>query len=440
MALMTLLNCWRLSEDAPFWKKITLLKYNYLHTTKYNLNMKHIYKLVLATVILTFTSSIPKKNQNNINFSTKWPLPENTAPMSYKDQGCTEQTSPIKGAEVKEIMQKVADWQIKHFKDLYSSYLEPHHPLDWTNAALYVGMVKWAALADDNQYYNWLKRIGNAHNWKLHERKYHADDHAVGQMYIELYKKYKDEKMIRPTIKQFEYIMLHPAKTSLTWESPYHLDRWNWCDALFMSPPVWAKLYKLTGERKYLDFMISEYKATTDYLFDEEEGLYYRDDRFKGKLDQGTKIFWSRGNGWVFAGLTNIMSELEPKSQEYQYFLNIYLKMAKKLVEIQTPEGHWAMSLLGQKFYPTPETSGTSFFTYGLAWGINQGILDKASYEPTVKKAWQCLVGHVNPEGMLSFVQPIGAAPGKAWANRTEVYGTGAFLSAGSEIYTLYSK
>lgn len=344
----------------------------------------------------------------------------------------------IQPNEVKKVMKRVADWQINHFQDLYSGYEEPHHPLDWTNGALYIGMAKWAGMADNDKYYNWLKEIGEKYEWKLYDRKYMADDHTVGQMYVELYRKYLNKKMIEPTINQFDYILLHPAKTSLHWESPYHQDRWNWCDALFMSPPIWAKIYRITGEKKYLDFMMEEYKATTDFLFDKEDNLYYRDESFIGKLDHDTKIFWSRGNGWVFAGLANIMNELDPKSEEYQYFLNIYKKMAEKLVQIQTSEGHWSMSLLGQEFYPTPETSGSSFYIYGLAWGINKGILDKETYLPSVIKGWNAMVSHVTNDGMLGFVQPIGAAPGKAFKDKTEVYGTGAFLSAGSEVYYLF--
>lgn len=340
--------------------------------------------------------------------------------------------------EVKALMKRVADWQIAHYRDSYT-YKEPHHPLDWTNGALYVGMTKWAAMADDETYYQWLKKVGEDNKWNLHSRRYHADDHTVGQMYCELYRKYGDKKMIEPTIKSFDYLLYHPSKSKLDWETPFHQDRWNWCDALFMSPPVWAKLYKITGERKYLDFMVAEYKATTDFLFDKKEHLYYRDQSYMGKLDNGTKIFWARGNGWVFAGLTNVLNELDPGSKEYAYFLGIYKKMAKKLLEIQTPQGHWAMSLLGQAFYPTPETSGSSFFTYGLAWGINQGILDKAAYEPAVRKGWMAMASYVTPEGMLGYVQPIGAGPGNAWPDKTEVYGTGAFLCAGSEVVRLYS-
>ena len=346
----------------------------------------------------------------------------------------------IQLSEIKKDMKRVADWQIEHIDDLYSNKKVPHHPLDWTKAALYVGMVQWADMADDNSYWEWMKKIGEDNKWMLHARPYHADDHAVGQMYVALSRKYNDKKMYGPTQKHFDFLLLHPAKTSLNWPSPYHHDRWSWCDALFMAPPVLAQLYKETGDKKYLDFMMSEFKATTDFLFDKKENLYYRDQSYMGKLDNGTKIFWGRGNGWVFAGLVNIMNELDPKSKEYKYFLNIYKKMAARLIQLQTPEGHWAMSLLGQKFYPTPETSGTGFYTYGLAWGINKGILDKAKYEPAVKKAWNSLVSHITPEGMLGYVQPIGAAPGNSWADKTEVYGTGAFLSAGTEVYKLYSK
>lgn len=344
----------------------------------------------------------------------------------------------IQAEQVKKDMKRVADWQIDHFRDNYSGRNSPHHALDWTNGALYVGMVKWAAMAGDDSYYNWLKKIGEENKWRLHHRQYHADDHTVGQMYCELYRKYNDKKMLEPTIKQFQFLMYHPSTSSLEWRTPFHQDRWNWCDALFMSPPVWAKLYKITGEQAYLDFMMTEFKATTDFLFDKKENLYYRDQSYMGELDNGTKIFWSRGNGWVFAGLANVMNELDPKSKEYKYFLKIYKKMAAKLIEIQTPEGHWAMSLLGQKYYPTPETSGSSFYTYGLAWGINKGILKKEKYEPAVKKGWNAMVSHVTDDGMLGYVQPIGAAPGKAWADKSEVYGTGAFLSAGSEVYKLY--
>jgi len=350
----------------------------------------------------------------------------------------TVNAEEIKPEEVKMVMKRVADWQIEHFNDCYSGKKEPHHELHWANAALYIGMVEWAVLSDDRKYYEWLKQIGVNNNWKLHERIYHADDHAVGQMYVEIYRKYNDETMIEPIKEQFDYILYHPAKTLLNWKSPFHQDRWNWCDALFMSPPVWAKLYNETNDERYLDFLMKEFKATTNFLFDKNEALYYRDEKYKTQLVHGKKVFWSRGNGWVFAGLVNIMEELDPESKEYRYFEKIFKKMAQKIIELQTPQGHWAMNLLSQEFYPTPETSGSSFFIYGLAWGINNKILDKEKHLPAVISGWNAMVSYITDEGMLGYVQPIGQGPGNAWPDKTEVYGAGAFLCAGSEVYTLF--
>ncbi|MFY0606467.1 MAG: glycoside hydrolase family 88 protein [Cyclobacteriaceae bacterium] len=338
--------------------------------------------------------------------------------------------------EIKKDMQRVADWQIFHFRDDYGK--GPNHiSAGWVRGAFYVGLAKWAEMADSDKYYNWMKNIGEEEEWKLYPRKYHADDHTPGRMYFALYEKYGDKAMIEPTINQFKYMTYHPATSKLDWPSPFHHDRWSWCDALFMSPPVWVKVYNETGDKRYLDFLMKEFRATTDFLFDEEESLYYRDQSYIGKKDNGTKIFWGRGNGWVFAGLAQILSDLDSETEEYEYFLGIYKKMAARLCELQTPEGHWAMSLLGAEFYPTPETSGSSFNIYGLAWGINNGVLKGKKYENAVIKGWNAMVGYINDEGMLGYVQPIGAAPGQAFPDKTQLYGAGAFLSAGAEVYKL---
>ena len=343
----------------------------------------------------------------------------------------------LRSKSVKKEMKRVADWQIDHFRDTYSGRKQPHHIAAWTNGALYVGMVKFAEVENKKRYWKWLQEIGEEQQWKLHWRKYHADDHVIGQMYVELFKKYGDSVMIEPTIESFDYILANPSKEPITLDNYKHLERWTWCDALFMAPPVLAKLSNITGDQKYSEFMMEEYEATKQHLFDENESLFYRDNSYIGKLDHGKKIFWSRGNGWVFGGLTIIMDEYEPGSKEYEYFKSIYLRMAEKLIKIQTPKGHWSMSLLSQDVYPTPETSGTSFFTFGLAWGVNNGLLDKDIYIPHIEKAWNSLTSHITKDGMLGYVQPIGAAPGNAWPDKTEVYGTGAFLAAGSEIYKM---
>lgn len=350
------------------------------------------------------------------------------------------QAQTIKPRKVKKEMKRVAKWQMKHFRDTFAIWenAKPHHIADWTNGALYIGMMKLAKTTNRKRYYKWLKSIGEQQDWELHRRIYHADDHTVGHTYVELFRKYGDSAMIAKIIKRFDFILENPSKEPITHDGNKHSERWTWCDALFMAPPVWSQIGKITGDKKYHEFMMREYKATYDHLFDEEESLFYRDNLYIGKLVDNKKVFWSRGNGWVFGGLTLILDEFKPGSKEYEYFKDIYVRMAKRLIEIQTPQGHWAMSLLNAETYPTSEASGTSFFTFGLAWGVNNGILDRATYEPYINKAWHALTSYITKDGMLGYVQPIGAAPGSAWADRTEVYGTGAFLAAGSEVYKLY--
>lgn len=342
-------------------------------------------------------------------------------------------------ADVKLVLKAVADWQMnEHLK---------HHPLDWTNAALYAGLAEWAGIAWDDKYFEWLKAVGEINEWKYYEhpkqplRRYHADDYCVGQMYVELYRKYKVKRMIEPMIAYLDQILKDPAKGELLFVNTKEYSsqqRWSWCDALFMAPTVWAKIASVTGRRKYLDFMYQEYKFTTDYLFDKDEDLYYRDSNYFTRREaNGQKIFWGRGNGWVFAGLPIIIRELPKKYPQKEYFVTIYKKMAAKLLSLQDPEGYWHASLLDPESYPNPEMSATSFFVFGLAWGINNGYLDKSTYMPAVVNGWKSMVASVWPNGKLGFIQPIGADPKAVTREMTEVYGVGGFLLAGTELTRL---
>jgi unsaturated rhamnogalacturonyl hydrolase len=104
---------------------------------------------------------------------------------------------------------------------------------------------------------------------------------------------------------------------------------------------------------------------------------------------------------------------------------------------LQSADGFWRSSLLAPKAYPNPESSGTALFTFAIACGINQGLLDRATYLPTVTKAWNALVAAVNAQGRVGWVQPPASAPGPATQNDTSDYGAGAFLLAGEQILKL---
>lgn len=344
-------------------------------------------------------------------------------------------------ANVKSVMKAVADRQI--------NTPLTHPSADWTNGALYAGMAEWAGVAGDDKYYEWLKIIGEKNSWTYNIQRnplmrYNADDYCVGQMYVELYRKYRDKKMIEPIRNYLDQIMKDPAKGDLKFVNTREYSsqqRWSWCDALFMGPTVWAKIGNVTRNKKYLDFMFQEYKASSDYLYDKEEDLYFRDSNyFTRKENNGAKVFWGRGNGWVFAGLPIIIRELPKKYGQKPFFVTIYKEMAAKLVSLQDVNGYWHASLLDPASYPNPEMSATAFFVFGIAWGINNSYLDKDTYLPSVIKGWKSMVACVWPDGKVGFVQPIGADPKSVTKEMTEVYGVGGFLLAGTEITRLIGK
>jgi rhamnogalacturonyl hydrolase YesR len=302
-------------------------------------------------------------------------------------------------------------------------------------------MNEWRKLSGDQNATDFLMKIGERNGWKLHRSKYHADDHAVGQFYLSLYEEKNDPAMLKPTQERFDWILANPKTGTLEWTAKptdaHH--RWGWCDALFMAPPVWARLTKITGDQKYLDFMDQEYHATYDLLWDTEDHLFWRDSSYFEKREaNGRKLYWARGNGWVFGGLALMIPDLPEDWKGRQFYIELYKQMAESVKKCQRDDGTWSMGLLGGKeAYPIKETSGTSFFTYGLAWGINNGLLDRAEFEPVVLKAWAALTQCVTEDGLLGHVQPVGAAPGDSYADKSEVYGVGAFLAAGAEVYKL---
>lgn len=338
--------------------------------------------------------------------------------------------SDLQPQAIKSVMTRVADWQLDN--------PSRHHPAEWTSGALYAGMAAWAQMADTDKYTQALLEVGERNNWQPHRRVYHADDHTIGQMYIEMYRVHKNPKMLQGIKDRFDYILANPSDVTLETGKQQNKDRWWWCDALFMAPPVLAKLSSVTGDPRYLDFMNAEWKATTDYLYDTEEHLYFRDDTFFNKREaNGEKIFWSRGNGWVFGGLSMVLEEMPADYPDRPYYEKLYKEMAARLVKIQPEDGMWRPSLLDPESFPVPESSGSAFYCYGLAWGINYGLLDEKTYLPAVIKAWQGLNRNVHPDGKIGYVQQIGADPRMTAFDQTEIYGVGAFLLAGSEVYKL---
>jgi len=325
------------------------------------------------------------------------------------------------------VMTAAADWQLAHPSE--------HAPYDWTQAAFYTGVMALADAADNPKYADAMRAMGEKNQWRPGLRPGHADDYAVVATYAKLYRIDQDRRQLAPALALFNFLAARKYDEPLTWGNSIETRELAWCDALFMGPPAMAAVSAATGDRKYLDLANRLWWKTTDFLYDREERLYFRDSRFfEPRETNGKKIFWSRGNGWVFAGLARLLQDMPEDYPERARYLALYRDMAEKIAAVQGADGYWRSSLLDPDSRPNPETSGTGFFTYGLAWGINKGLLPRSTYEPHVRRGWEALVKAVQPDGMLGWVQRIGYEPGATTADTTEVYGVGALLLAGSEI------
>ena len=217
-------------------------------------------------------------------------------------------------------------------------------------------------------------------------------------------------------------------------------DYWWWADALYMVMPVMTKMYRLTGDQKYLDKLYQNILYSDSIMLDPETGIYFRDGKYvypKHKSANGKKDFWARGDGWVLAGLAKVLQDMPETYVRQPFFVDKYTRLARAVAACQQPQGYWTRSMLDPAHAPGPETSGTAFFTYGLLWGVNNGYLSKREFAPVIARAWKYLTETaLQKSGKVGYVQPIGerAIPGQTVDQNSEAnFGVGAFLLAACE-------
>jgi unsaturated rhamnogalacturonyl hydrolase len=339
-------------------------------------------------------------------------------------------SSDLQRPAILQAMTAAADWQLAH--------PSAHEPWDWTQAAFYVGVMALADVSGDLKYREAMRQMGERNQWRPGLRPGHADDYAVIATYAQLYQADKDKRMLAPALALFDFLVSRPYNEPLTWGNRIETRELAWCDALFMGPPSLAAVSAVTGDRKYLDLADRLWWKTTDYLYDREERLYYRDSRFfEQREPNGKKVFWSRGNGWVLAGLARMLDDMPADYPARGRYETLFRDMAARVASLQGADGAWRASLLDPGSVPNRETSGTGFFTFAIAWGVNRGLLDRARFEPAARRGWAALVNALHPDGMLGWVQRIGDQPGATSAETTEVYGVGALLLAGREMWRM---
>ena len=283
---------------------------------------------------------------------------------------------------------------------------------------------EWKGAKSDNKSEWKYARYGEGHDFVMF-----GDWQICFQVYADLYKIKPEEYRIARAKEVMNYQISTPQN-----------DYWWWADGLYMVMPVMTRMYKITKNPLYLEKMYEYWKYSNSIMYDEAEGIYFRDAKYvfpKHTTPNGKKDFWARGNGWVFAAFARVLEDLPKSDKHRDTYIQYYQKMAEKIAESQMPEGYWSRSMLDPDYASGYETSGTAFFTYGLLWGINNGYLSKKEYGKTVGKAWNYLTQKaLQPSGKVGYVQPIGENAGqhKVSAETTTDFGVGAFLLAASEM------
>mgnify|MGYP001026150342 CR=1 FL=1 len=347
-------------------------------------------------------------------------------------------------AQVRKTIEKVNNaWQASH-----PAEATPF----WHNAAYHTGNMEAYALTAKPEYLEYSTRWAEHNNWSgatgRDKKRWRYDygetpDHVLFgdwqicfQTYADLYNILPDDRRIRRAREVMEYEMDTPQR-----------DYWWWADGLYMVMPVMVKMYNITGNMKYLDRLYEYVQVSDSIMYDSDEGLYYRDAKYvypAHKTASGKKDFWARGDGWVLAGLAKVLKEAPADYKHRQFFEDKFVRMADAVVALQRPGGYWCRSMMDEDVAPGYETSGTAFFTYGLLWGVNNGLLNDAKYIDAAKKGWKYLnTVALQRDGSVGYVQPIGekAIPGQVVdARSTADFGTGAFLLAACEYVRFLEK
>ena len=312
----------------------------------------------------------------------------------------------------------------------------------WTRAVYYEGLMALHKIDGQKRYYDYAVSWGNSHKWGMRSGKFtrNADDQCCGQTYIDLYLIDRQEVRIKDIKTSMDSLILSEKK-----------DDWSWVDALQMAMPVLARLGVLYNDNRYYEKMFSMYDFSKNQhgdkgLYNPAEGLWWRDKDFDPPYTtpSGKNCYWSRGNGWVYAALVRVLDIMPKNAPHREEYLKTYLEMTKALLPLQREDGFWNVSLTDSTDFGGKELTGTALFAYGMAWGINKGVLDKKKTTPSVSRAWNAILKDcVHPNGFLGYVQGTGKEPKEAQPVTFdkipdfEDFGLGCFLLAGSEVYKL---
>lgn len=217
--------------------------------------------------------------------------------------------------------------------------------------------------------------------------KQHVDFSVSGAVPLQIYLDTRQPKYLPSGLTFADHQSESPTADGLSRETRY------WIDDMFMITILQVQAYRATGEMKYLDRAAREMTAYLDKL-QQPNGLFYH--------APDAPFFWGRGNGWVAAGMAELLRSLPAKHPQRARIMAGYVLMMKSLVGLQGPNGMWRQLLDHPEAWP--ESSSTGMFTFAMITGVKSGWLDQKIYGRAARKGWLALVGDLDANGDLKDV------------------------------------
>ena len=253
-------------------------------------------------------------------------------------------------ADLKERMERVNDYWI-------AQNPEPGN-CAWERAAYFLGNMAAIEVLKKPRYLEYAVEWAQANHWNFYDNAAHctvnADNVSCGETYLDLMENYG-------ILGKMEHI-----RATMEWTaSDPHNDYWWWVDTMYMALHFYNRMGLLLEDNRLIDKAYRLYLNAKEerHLYDREEKLWFRDENFLPEIARtagGRKVFWARGNGWVFAGLARTLRTLPPEQKYYREYREVFTGMAQALEKCQCGDGFWRTSLLEPEEYPMPETSGTN--------------------------------------------------------------------------------
>jgi unsaturated rhamnogalacturonyl hydrolase len=236
-----------------------------------------------------------------------------------------------------------------------------------------------------------------------------VDDRAFGDLPLEIFLENRDPRSEQLGLDRADVQWSVTTSDGITSDARY------WADDMYMITGLQVYAYRASRDSKYLQRAA---KAMIAYI----TVLQHPDGHFQHTRQ--SKAYWGRANGWVAAGMTELLLEL-PAGADRDRIMAAYKQQMDGLLAVQIASGTDAGSWRQVLDLPSanPESSCTAMFTFALVTGARNGWLTDPKYAAAARRGWLALGNKTSTSGILDQVCPgTGEAPAGSLAQQQKFY------------------